>query len=304
MAEPEIIGDTVVAATAWNKLVEPANLYDEWALRINFLDSAEFALHVLTDDPECPTAILPLQRKRSDGSLRFLGSPFLERNRGFALPQAVDALAQLYRGLPNGTVLDDICGDDPARNELSFRQSDPAYVLDRSAVNYENRDSLYRFVPKNIRENLRKIGKKITAGEIAVVDAGLGFALDRIRALQRLRFGEDSWLESPAIYRAIASLDAVAASIDAKTDCIVVTAGDEVIAGCISVRYRETFYMLMEGVNSTAAFSGLGSYLHYHCMAHAFDAGCQRIDTGIGDCGWKERWGLEPLPQYLFEISA
>ncbi len=304
MFDPEVIGDATGAQSVWNKLVDPANLYDEWALRINFLDPSEFTLHLLTDDPDNPGAMLPLQRKRSDGSLRFLGSPFLERNRGFALPQAVDALAQLYRSLPKGTMLDDISGDDPARADLSFRPSDPAYVLDRSAVGYENLDSLYRYVPKNIRENLRKIGKKIASGEIEVAPAELEFTLDRIKDLQRARFGEDSWLESPFICTAFASLDAVSASVDANTDCILMRASDAIIAGCISVRYRETFYMLMEGVIGTASFSGLGSYLHYHCMAHAFDQGCRRIDTGIGDCGWKERWGLEPLPQYLFENSA
>ena len=303
MVEPGIIGDVASAAGVWKKLVDPAGLYDEWALRINFLDSSEFALHLLTDDPDDPGAMLPLQRKRSDGSLRFLGSPFLERNRGFAMPHAVGALGQLYRSLPTATVLDDISGDDPARADLSLRPSDPAYILDRSAVNYENRDSLYRFVPKNIRENLRKIGKKIASGEIEARHAELDVTLARIRDLQRARFGEDSWLESPFIYTAFAGLDAISASIDAQTDCVLIEAGDTVIAGCISVRYRDTFYMLMEGVNSTASFSGLGSYLHYHCMANAFDEGCRRIDTGIGDCGWTERWGLEPLPQYLFENS-
>ncbi len=304
MTEPAIIGDAAGAESVWNKLVDPASLYDEWAMRINFLDSSEFALHLLTDDADSPGAMLPLQRKRADGSLRFIGSPFLERNRGFAAPQAGNALAQLYRGLPKGTVLDDISGDDPACAGLPLRPSDPAYVLDRSAVHYENRDSLYRFLPKGVKENLRKIGKKIASGEIAVFDSELGFTLDRIRGLQRARFGEDSWLESPFIYDSFANLGAISGSINATITCLSMQAGDTTIAGCISVRYRDTFYMLMEGVNSTTSFSGLGSYLHFHCMADAFDEGCQRIDTGIGDCGWKERWGLAPLPQYLLEISV
>ena len=301
---PEIICDAVSAETVWKKLVDPASLYDEWALRINFLDPSESRLHLLTDNPDDPAAMLPLQCKKSDGSLRFIGSPFLERNRGFALPRAGDALGQLYRSLPRGTLLDDIAADDPARAELPVRPSDPAYVLDRAAVNYENRDSLYRFVPKNIRENLRKIGKKVAAGEITVTGSELGSTLARIRDLQRVRFGADSWLESPFIYDAFSNLAEISGSIGATTACISMQAGDAVIAGCISLRYRDTYYMLMEGVNSTASFSGLGSYLHFHCMADAFDAGCQRIDTGIGDCGWKERWGLEPLPQYLFENSV
>ncbi len=299
-----VIGDAAVAEAVWEQLADPAGLYDEWAMRINFLDSAEFALHLLADDPDSPGAMLPLQRKKSDGSLRFIGSPFLERNRGYALPGAGDALRQLYLALPKGSLLDDISADDPARADLPVRQSDPAYVLDRSAVSYENRDSLYRFLPKGVKENLRKIGKKIAAGEIAVFDSELGFTLDRIKELQRARFGAESWLESPAIYEAFSNLGTVSRSIGAKSICISMQAGDAVIAGCISVRYRNTFYMLMEGVNSTASFSGLGSYLHFHCMAHAFDEGCDRIDTGIGDCGWKERWGLTPLPQYLFEIPA
>ena len=304
MTEPGIIGDAEIAETLWKKLVEPAGLYDEWALRINFLDPAEFALHLLTDDPERPTAMLPLQRKHSDDSLRFIGSPFLERNRGFALPRAGAALGQLYLALPGGTQLDDISADDPARADLPVRPSDPAYVLDRSAVAYTDRDSLYRFLPKGVKENLRKIDKKIAAGEIAVFDSELGFTLDRIRNLQRERFGDDSWLETPAIREAFANLDTVSRAIDAETVCIAMQAGDAVIAGCISIRYRDTFYMLMEGVASSASFSGLGSYLHFRSMADAFDAGCRRIDTGIGDCGWKARWGLEPVPQYLFEISV
>ena len=270
-------------------------------MRINFLDASEYALHVLTDNVDRPSAILPLQRKQSDSSLRFIGSPFLERNRGFALPHSGDALMQLYGTLPKATLLDDISSDDPACIDLSFRQSDPAFVLDRSALDYKNRDSLYQFLPKNIKENLRKIDKKISSGEIAVKHSELGFTLDQIRRLQRARFGDESWLESPVIYGAISNLDAVARSINAKSCCILMQAGDDVIAGCISIRYQNCFYMLMEGVNSSSTYSGLGSYLHYHIMAFAFDEGCHRIDTGIGDCGWKERWGLEPQAQYLFE---
>lgn len=292
-----------MAQSIWQKLVRPASLYDEWALRINFLDASENVLHILTDHPDNPGAMLPLQRKIADGGLRFIGSPFLERNRGFALPESAGTLEQLYRSLPAGTLLDDISGDDPACAASGFRPSDPAYILDRQAVNYENRDSLYRFLPKNIRENLRKIDKKIAAGEITAMETNLDSALGQIKRLQYARFGEDSWLESPHIYRAIARLDAIAAAINASVSCLSMQAADEVIAGCISVFYRGGYYMLMAGVNSSAAYSGLGSYLHYHCMAHAFDQGCEHIDTGIGDCGWKERWGLRPLPQYLFETG-
>lgn len=304
MTDSIIINDAAVAEAAWKKLVQPTNLYDEWALRINFMDLAEHSLHLLIDDPDSPAVMLPLQRKRSDGSFRFIGSPFLERNRGFALPQHGGGLARLYRSLPNGTVLDDISADDPACIDLAMRQSDPAYVLDRAAVDYSARETLYQFLPKNIKENLRKIGKKIAAGEIQAKDSELGFTLDQIKRLQYTRFGDDSWLESPFIYQAIANLDAVAGSINATASCTLMQAGGDVIAGCISIRYRDYFYMLMEGVNSNASYSGLGSYLHFHCMADAFDGGCERIDTGIGDCGWKERWGLEPIPQYLFESSS
>ena len=303
MTESEIISEVGIAESIWHKLVRPANLYDEWALRVNFLDLSEYALHILTDNPASPGAMLPLQRKISDGSLRFIGSPFLERNRGFASLHATSTLERLYRSLPAGTLLDDISGDDPACTGIGFRPSDPAYILDRQAVNYENRESLYQFLPKNIRENLRKIGRKITSGELSATESDLGFALGQIKRLQYARFGDDSWLESPHIYHAIANLDAICDVINASVSCILMQAGNEVIAGCISVFYRGSFYMLMAGVNSTASFSGLGSYLHYHCMAYAFDQGCDHIDTGIGNCGWKERWGLRTSPQYLFEVT-
>ncbi|NND00183.1 MAG: GNAT family N-acetyltransferase [Gammaproteobacteria bacterium] len=301
MTEPTIISDVASAEALWNKLVRPVSLYDEWSMRVGFLDSSEYDLHLLTDDAGDSGAMLPLQRQRSDDKLRFIGSPFLERNRGYALPYATGALAELYHSLPKGTLLDDISAADPVCDDSSFRQSDPAYVLDRSSLDYQNRDSLYQFVPKNIRENLRKIGKRVDSGEIEIVPSELGFTLEQIKRLQHDRFGDDSWLESPAIYSAIANLDTVAKSIAASTDCTVMRTSDEIIAGCISMRYRDCFYMLTEGVKSTASLSGLGSYLHYHCMASAFDEGCRLIDTGIGDCGWKERWGLALVPQYLFE---
>ena len=299
---PRVISDIEIAQAAWKKLVRPANLYDEWPIRINFLDASEYALHILTDNPDSPTAMLPLQRSKADGSLRFIGSPFLERNRGFALSGADSLLEQLYGALPNSTVLDDISADDPACAGSGFRPSDPAYILERQALDYKNPDSLYRFLPKNIRENLRKIGRRITSGEISVTESDPAFTLDQIKRLQHARFGQDSWLESAHIYRAISNLNAISASIDAPISCILMQAGSDVIAGCISLSYQGSFYMLMASVNNS--FSGLGSYLHYHCMTYAFDQGCERIDTGIGDCGWKERWGLRAVPQYLFEASS
>ena len=303
MIEADIIRDVGIAESVWKQLVRPANLYDEWAIRINFLDSSEFELHLLTDNRETPGAMLPLQRKIADGSLGFIGSPFLERNRGFVSPGSDAVLARLYASLPGSAALDDISADDPVCAQPGFVPSDPAYILERAAVGYENRDSLYQYLPKNIRENLRKIGRKISSGEIAVTDSELDYALDRIRFLQHARFGSDSWLESPFIYQAFSSLKRISDSVNGSLSCILMQAGNEAVAACISVFYRNTCYMLMEGVNNRDSFSGLGSYLHFHCMAQAFDLGCDRIDTGIGDCGWKERWKLGAVPQFRFETS-
>ena len=83
-------------------------------------------------------------------------------------------------------------------------------------------------------------------------------------------------------------------------DAVTLVSQNVVVAACISAIYHSTYYMLAAAAKHDPAWSGLGSYLYYTCMLRGFDAGCDQIDTGIGDCGWKERWGLQTIPQFLF----
>jgi CelD/BcsL family acetyltransferase involved in cellulose biosynthesis len=294
------ISDPAIIQAAWQDLVHPEYLYDEWRFRRCFFDDKNQRLSVYVDNETAPTAMLPLQQHKDSGKLSFIGAPFMERNRGFCRTGFEDKLRDAYLALPHGTELDDIAPNDPITRSGYCIPGDPAYVLHRDQVDLQQPDGLYRYLPKNIKENLRKIRKKVDSGTLLVVHTSPQEALKQTRLLSRKRFSEDSWLEVPYVVDGFAELFRTGAEFGVTMDAVTLVSQNVVVAACISATYRSTYYMLAAAAEHDPAWSGLGSYLYYACMLRGFDAGCDQIDTGIGDCGWKERWGLQTIPQFLF----
>ena len=252
--------------------------------------------------------MLPLQQSKESGKLSFIGAPFMERNRGFFRTGFEDKLCDAYLALPPGTELDDIAASDPITRSGFCTPGDPAYVLHKNHFDFQQPDDLYHYLPKNIRENLRKTRKKIEAGTLLVERPAPQEALKQARVLSKQRFGDDSWLEVPNVLNGFSELVRTGATFGVTLDAVTLVSEDVVVAASIAAIYRSTYYMLAAAVLHDPAWSGLGSYLYYTCMLHGFETGCDQIDTGIGDCGWKERWGLQTVPQFLFtndpELSA
>jgi CelD/BcsL family acetyltransferase involved in cellulose biosynthesis len=297
------VSDPAVVQTAWQELVQPEYLYDEWRFRQCFLDHDHQRLSVYLDKEMAPDTMLPLQQCKITDELSFIGAPFMERNRGFCRPGFEDKLCNAYLALPQGTVLDDIAPNDPITRSGYCVPGDPAYVLHRDQVGLQQPDSLYRFLPKNIRENLRKTRKKIEAGTLFVEHPSPQEVLKQARALSHERFGDESWLEVPYVVNGFSELFRSGDVFGARMDTVSLVSQNVVVAASISVNYRSTYYMLAAAAKHDPAWSGLGSYLYYTCMLRGFEAGCEQIDTGIGDCGWKERWGLQTIPQFLYSSS-
>lgn len=285
-------------------MVQPEYLYDEWRFRQCFFDADQQQLRAYLDDTLAPGAMLALQQCRDSGKLSFIGAPFMERNRGFCRPGFEDKLRDIYLALPQGTVLDDIAPNDPITRSGFCVPGDPAFVLHRDHVGLQQPDGLYRYLPKNIRENLRKTRKKIEAGTLLVEHPSPQETLEQIRALAHARFGDESWLEVPYVANGLAELLRTGTEFGVTVDAVALVSQHVVVAACLSATYRSTYYMLAAAALHDPAWSGLGSYLNYASMLRGFELGCEQVDTGIGDCGWKERWGLQTIPQFLFTNSS
>lgn len=279
------------------------NIYDEWEIRELFFDPEQYSLLFFVDDLSNPGALIPLQKSLNDNSLSFFASPFLERNRCFYKTGCESAVIHGYLGLPRNTKLDDIAMIDPICTSEYSKASDPAYFLEKTTINYTDDNSLYHYLPKNIRENIRKIRKKISSCELEEEHTDLPDAVTSIKGMLQGSFGADSWLESKKIHDAFLQLDSITEKIGGEVVSVSLKKDALTFGSCISVIYRDTFYMLMAGTNRSANLSGVGSYLYYYCMNLAFSLGCSRIDTGIGDCGWKERWKLQKEQQSIFNLK-
>ena len=74
---------------------------------------------------------------------------------------------------------------------------------------------------------------------------------------------------------------------------------DKKEAVSFALKYKDKFISLNSGVNS-ASFPWLEKYLILKKVAKAIELKCRIFDACVGDCGWKENWHLEKIPQFKY----
>ena len=108
-------------------------------------------------------------------------------------------------------------------------------------------------------------------------------------------FGDESYLleADQAPWRDLIKLD-----FDWRL--IVLKINEQSQAASLSIKYNNIWYYLITGANFKD-FPGLGKYLVKANIDSAIQEGMSYFDAGLGDCGWKNLWHFDKIPQYLFK---
>ena len=299
MIKIQTITDLKEAEKLWRSLSPNQTIFDEWDFRYCFYKYNPNPLRFLAayeGDGKDQKAIglLPLARHPEYG-LEFLAEDPCEENRPFISPGREDVIPALYGAIDDKAQLFDISGTDNFTGKMVLE--DYKYVLPLGELS-----SFRSFLDSRLSPKRRKsLVKELTESEkygIVPISVPPSERLEYLESLFRFNtanFAADSYLlaDEQAPWRDLMRLpfDWHLIALEIDGECRGVS---------LSVLHAGTWHYLITGVDFKR-FRGLGKYLVKENIEAAIKAGAQIFDAGLGDCGWKNLWHLDQIPQYEFK---
>jgi len=288
----EIINDIEKAKKIWNKLSPNNVICDDWNYRYCFYKYFNYPLHFYVgSDKEEIVGLFPLQFNEDEKYLEFFGGGFMRDNRVFVKSGYENSVKQFYDNITKLTKLKSIVGEDQFTKSLDMYKY--KYVADLSGINDADDYLIKNFKAKS-RYGLRKKIKLIEAMNPEIILNNYD-DLDLLIELNKKSFKERSSFNKP--YRREAFHDLLKLNFDIQMLSYVVNGRKEAIS--FSIKYNETYVYINAGVNKKD-ISNLGTYNIYKNFEKAIEIGSKYFDAGMGDLGWKEKWHLEKIPEYVF----
>ncbi|MCA9365703.1 hypothetical protein KC723_02315 [Candidatus Kaiserbacteria bacterium] len=299
----EITKDSKELAKVWEKLVNPQTIYDECEFRLAFFDSQKEEIMGVVDSLSQPNVLLPLQKNIATEKVTFISTPFMERNQGFCTEGNENKLLDIYTQVASNYEqyrLDDIAVSDPVTQTDRCIEDENYYVYDALKVGLNNLSELPSKMPK------RRLGRQLETAlgylesKVNIKSASLGETFLVIKNITKDRFGSDSWLEDDHIQSGALSLTNLPTKNKLEVYSYILEMNDKQIGGHIGVSYNDVYYALFSGAHYLDELTELPKLVHILNFKALLDAGLTNLDTGLGDCGWKENWGFESVAQYKF----
>lgn len=289
-----VISNLDEARKVWDLLSPRGNIYEEWDFRFVFYKyfSNPLRFYVAEEDGET-VGLLPLQFNAEKNHLEFFGGNFMEDNHAFIKSGYEKCIPELYAAVKERARLEDIILDNEF---VSLQFLENKYVIDLEEFgdidSYLNKtfSSKTRKKIKKRNEEIELLGPEIACNE----DSDLDVLID----LNKQAFGKDSSFHKPfrrEIWQDILKSDFETVTLSAKID------GKKRNAS-LAVVYKDTFVSLAVG-NDKEDFPNLGTYMLLERIKKAISLKCKTFDAGLNDLGWKNKWHLRKIPQYIFSVD-
>jgi hypothetical protein len=276
----------------WEKLSFKENIYEDWNFRYLFHKYYSFPINfqVCFFDNK-PVALLPLQFNTQNQCLEFFGGDYMEKNKVFFAPGFEDTVPLLFQSLKKKAHLKNISKQDDQTPNLQF--IDNTYCTSLKGLN-----TLEDFINRNFhsksRNNLLKKIRKIKTFNPIIKYNQLD-DLDLLIEFNKQEFQKESSFYVP--YRSEIFHDLV--KLPYNIQMMTVYINDKKEASSLSIKFLDDFVYFNAGFNKEA-FSNLGTYLVIKNFELAIKLKCHHFDAGFENYGWKERFHLEKIPQYLY----
>jgi len=293
------VTDLNEAKSLWQALSYNQTIFDEWDWRFCFYKYNQLPLCFLAAyENEELLGLMPLERHPEHG-LEFFAEDPSEESRPYVKTGYENIIPELYGAIVGPAKPYDITGDDEFTKKLELE--DYKYVLPLAGLN-NFADFLNSRLSSKRRHSLEK--------EIAMAENN-NFSIEVIspdndkdkadQALESLfsfninNFGEESYLleVEQAPWKDLIKLD-----FDWRL--VVLKLAGQAQAVAFSIKYKGIWHYLITGANFKA-YPGLGKYLVKVNIEVAISEGAEVFDAGLGDCGWKNLWHFDKIPQYLFK---
>lgn len=292
MIEIKVISELAEAKKLWNLLSPQESIYDLWDFRFAYYqaDLAPLKFQAAYEDGRA-VALLPLQFSREYNCLEFFAEEFVEDNRLFFLPGYEKVIPDLYDNIKEKVKIYDLAGGDPYTEKMPLE--DYVYYLDLKNIN--SLEDYLKILSAKKRRNFSRDFRILEAqGDIRIVYNRFS-DFDNLFSLNHNRFGEESYLKEEKIKKVHRNL----LKLPYDWQMISLEVNGELAAVSLAVVYRETYYYLNSGADFLK-FPESGNYLNRLNLERALNLKAKIFNIGLGDCGWKKRWGFSTIPQYKY----
>jgi len=297
MIEIRVVTDLKQAASLWQEISPRRVVFDDWNFRYGFFKLEPYPLcfraaYEVSGDQKELVGLMPLVDYPEYGH-GFIAEEPCEENRVFVKPGYDFVIKELYESLnkKEKTQFYDISGEDAYTKSLTLE--DYKYVLPLAGFDSFSDFMSTRLSPKR-RHSLEKELQAVT--DLKPVVVANDFAdLDKLFELNVGSFVGESYLIKEEERRPWRDLikepfnwQLTSLRINSKT-----------VAVSLAVLYNGYWHYLITGVDFKT-YPGLGKYLNMINIEKAIAAGANYFDAGLGDCGWKNLWHFDQIPQYEY----
>lgn len=297
MIEIRVIRDLKTAASLWQEISPRRVIFDDWNFRYGFFKYEPYPLcfraaYATSEGQEELVALMPLVEYPEYGH-GFISEEPCEENRVFVKAGHEEAIKLLYESLSKTekTQFYDISGEDEYTKSLTLE--DYKYVLPLSEFNSFSDFMNARLTPKR-RHSLAKELAAIANLNPEVVDNDFA-DLDILFQLNVGSFADESYLTKEAERKPWREL--VKEPFDWHLTSLRIEG--KTVAVSLAVLYNGYWHYLLTGVDFKT-YPGLGKFLNKTNIEKAIAAGAKYFDAGLGDCGWKNLWHFDQIPQYEY----
>lgn len=292
-----LIHDPERCEQIWRELQSPFGPYQEWEFRLLFhrYTQSELYFYALLDHAGDVIACLPLQWSHENGRLEYFGGVFMEDNAALYRPGHEDRVPELYQQVWLKASLDDIGPEDPYASRL--RELEAKYVLDLEGLQSID-DYAAKFLDGKSRANFQKKLREVQTDFAPDLRRGHAEDLEVLIDWNVRNFGKESSFLRPRrreIFREMLKLDE---RPQFTVDLLGVQIDGQMQGASLSIFSGKSYVYLNAGVNKTE-FPNLGSWLIAQNIRRAIELGAEIFDAGLEDLGWKERWHLRRVPQFI-----
>lgn len=288
----DVVIDVTEAQKLWKLLSPKENLFDEWDFRYCFYKYFNYPLRFYVGYFEGqPIGLLPLQLNTDKGNLEFFGERYMEDNQVFIKKGFENYIPQFYKFIQQNAELKYITGSDRFTKNLEL--IDHKYVLPLADLT-DGADYIETYFSGDTKKKFEKRWEKVSENDIKV-EFGNKADLEVLMEYNLARFKEESSFNFPyrkQIYRDIFNLPY-------KTIIMTFFLNGRKEAVATALLHKGTYYSIHSTMHPEAV-KDMATYVRMYKIEQAIDLGAQKFDAMATDCGWKENWHFNKLPQYKF----
>ena len=284
----KIIKDLSQAKAIWQELSPNETLWDDWDFRYCFYKYYNFELFFYAGYLNGQIiGVLPLQYNPEKKFLEFFGGNYMEENKVLIKKGYEQFIPDFYKQVNQAAELSDISGQDAFSRGLPLQEY--KYLYNLAGIT-----TLEQFINKYFDSDSRKKKRRLLKEEVEIIYNNFA-DFDLMIELNLKNFGKESSFNWP--FRKEIFHDLLKLNYEPILLTSIINGKKE--AAAFAIKYKDEFVSLNSGVNSTS-FPCLEKYLILKKVAKAIELKCRIFDACIGNCGWKENWHLEQIPQFKF----